>query len=240
VYGWRCRIGLIVPSSNIVMEHEFNTLLHAVQGVSVHATRMFLSTEGVEELLRMREDCKRASRELKTAEVDVIAYACTSGSFVKGLDFDKKIISEIEEETGITATTTSTAVVQALTALKVKKIAVGTPYPDEVNEKGKAFLENSGFTVTAIAGLNVTKAVEFGNQEPYTAYNLAKRINTDDAECIFLSCTNFRTIDIIDALERRLKKPVISANQATLWQIVTLKELGITIKGHGILLDEYL
>ena len=240
MYGWRCRIGLIVPSSNIVTECEFNTLLHGITGVSVHATRMFLSTERVEDLLRMREDCKRASQELETAEVDVIVYACTSGSFVKGLDFDKEIITEIEKETGVTGTTTSTAVVEALRTLNVRKIAVGTPYPDNVNEKGKEFLEGNGFEVTAISGLNLKRAVEFGKQEPYTAYNLGKKIDTGDAECIFLSCTNFRTIEIIDALEKRLKKPVISANQATLWHILTLKELGITIKGHGILLDEYL
>jgi maleate isomerase len=238
MYGWRLRIGLVLPSSNIVMESEFNNILHPVKGVSVIATRMFLRTESVEGLLRMREDLKRACAELETADVSLIVFACTSGSFIKGLHFDKEIIKEIEEETHIKATTTSTAVVEALKRLKVKRIAVGTPYPDDVNEKGKRFLEANGFEVTKIAGLNITEAVEFGKQEPYTAYALGRKIDTEDTECIFLSCTNFRTIEIVDPLEKRLGKPVVSANQATLWHILSLAHLGISLPGYGTLLEE--
>jgi maleate isomerase len=237
MYGWRSRIGLIIPSDNTAMESEFNKILYPVEGVSVLATRIFLEELSHESLLEMREGVKRAARELETAEVDVIAYGCTSGSFIEGLNFDREIISEIEEETGITATTTSTAVVQALTALRVKKIAVGTPYPDDVNEKEKEFFEDSGFEVTHIAGLAITPDVDIGKQEPYVAYNLGKAVDTDDAECIFLSCTDFRTIDMIDALEKRLKKPVISSNQASLWHVMTLQNLGILITGYGTLLN---
>ena len=238
MYGWRLRIGLIIPSDNTVMESEFNRILYSVDGVSVHATRIFLEELSHESLLEMRKGVKRAARELKTAEVDVIVYGCTSGSFIEGLDFDKGIIAEIEKETGITGTTTSTAVVEALRTLNVRKIAVGTPYPDDVNKKEKEFFEDSGFEVTSIAGLAITPDVDIGKQEPYTAYNLGKKIDTGDAECIFLSCTDFRTIDIIDALETMLRKPVISSNQASLWHVLTLEELGVPITGYGTLLEQ--
>jgi maleate isomerase len=237
MYGWRLRIGLILPSSNIVTENEFRKVLFHVNGISFHATRMFLATESVENLLKMRENVKRAAEELKTAEVDVIAYGCTSGSFVKGLQFDKEISTEIETQTHIPATTTSTAVIEALKALHVKKVAVGTPYPDEVNQRGKEFLENCGFQVTKIEGLGLINAVDFGKQEPYIAYTLGTHIDSIDAECIFISCTNFRTFEIIDALEKKLQKPVVSANQATLWHILQLKELGVTITGYGTLFN---
>ena len=239
MYGWKCRIGLILPSDNTTMESEFNKILRAVDGVSVHATRVFMDTLSVEDLLKMNENVTRASQELRTAEVDIIAYGCTSGSFVKGLNFDRELIERIEKEAKVKATTTSTAVVNALKELNVKKIAVGTPYSDEINERAKEFLEGNGFGVTNTVGLNVVPDVDIGKQEPYVAYNLGRRVNTDDADCIFLSCTDFRTIEIIDALERTLEKPVVTANQATLWHILKLEKLGISIKDRGRLLEKY-
>lgn len=240
MYGWRCRIGLIIPSDNTVMESEFNKIFHNFSGISVHATRIFLESATVKSLLKMKEGLKRAALELKTAEVDIIAYGCTSGSLIKGLNFDKGIIEEIELETKIKATTTSTALLDALKELGVKTIAVGTPYSNEINEKVKNFLEEAGFKITNIIGLNIPSDVDVGKQEPYVAYSLGKRVNTDDAECIFLSCTDFRTFEIIDILEKKLRKPIISSNQVTLWHILKLEELGISIKNHGSLLERYL
>jgi maleate isomerase len=239
MYGWRSRIGLIIPSDNTSMESEFNKILYPVEGISVHATRIFLEELSVESLLKMKDQVKRAAKELKTAEITVIAYGCTSGSFIKGLDFDKEIIREIEEETHITATTTSTAVVEALKKLNVKKIAVGTPYSDDVNEKEKEFLGANGFDVTTIAGLNIIPIFNQGLQEPYVAYNLGEEIDSNKAECIFISCTDIRAVEIIDALERRLGKPVISSNLATLWHVLRIEQLGLSLRGYGKLLEEY-
>lgn len=236
MYGWRCRIGLIIPSDNTVMESEFNKLFRDVPGVSVHATRVFLEELSVETLLQMKQGLKRACEELKSAEMDVLAYGCTSGSFVKGLHFDQEIIQEIEEETKITATTTSTAVIEALKTLKVKKIALGTPYSDEINEKAIHFFEGNNIEVTNSIGLNIVPDVNVGKQEPYIAYNLGIKVNTEDCDCVFLSCTDFRTVEIIDLLESRLGKPVISSNQSTLWHCMTLKNLGITLQKYGSLL----
>jgi len=240
MYGWRCRIGLIIPSDNTVMESEFNKIFYDFCGISVHATRIFLESTTVKSLLKMKEGLKRAALELKTAEVDIIVYGCTSGSLIKGLNFDREIIEKIELETKTKATTTSTALLAALKELGVKKIAVGTPYSNEINEKVKEFLVDNGFKVTNIIGLNIIPDVDVGKQEPYVAYNLGKRVNTDDADCVFLSCTDFRTFEIINPLEKKLRKPVISSNQVTLWHILKLEELGISIKNYGRLLEECL
>jgi maleate isomerase len=237
MYGWRSRLGLIIPSDNTVMESEFNKILSHVEGISVHATRVFLEEISVESLLEMKKELKRAARELKTAEMNVIVYGCTSGSLIKGLHFDKEIIGEIEEETQIKATTTTTAVLNALELLDVGKIAIGTPYPDEINVKVKEFFEGSGYEVTTIIGLNITPDVDVGKQEPYVAFNLGKKVDTDDADCVFLSCTDFRTIEILEPLEDCLEKPVISSNQASLWEALRLDEQGISIHGFGSLLE---
>lgn len=237
MYGWRSRIGLILPSDNTVMESEFNKILSSTKGISVHATRIFLDEISVETLLEMKKGLQRAAKELSSAEVNVIIYGCTSGSLIKGLDFDQEIIGEIEEETEIVGTTTSTAVLNALRAVDAEKIAIGTPYPDVINEKVKTFFEQSGFSVTHIKGLSIYPDVDVGKQEPYIAYNLGIDVDSDDADCVFLSCTDFRTVEIIEALEKRLKKPVISSNQASLWECLRLEQLGICISGYGSLLE---
>ncbi len=237
MYGWRSRLGLIIPSDNTVMESEFNKMLSFSEGFSVHATRVFLEEISVESLLEMKKGLKRAARELKTAEVNVIIYGCTSGSLIKGSNFDKEIIGEIEEETHIKATTTATAVLHALEIFDVKKIAIGTPYPDPINVKVKEFFEETGYEVTNIIGLNIVPDVDVGKQEPYVAFNLGKNVNTDDADCVFLSCTDFRTIEILEPLEDTLGKPVISSNQASLWETLYLDEQGMSISGYGSLLQ---
>jgi len=240
MYGWRCRIGLIIPSDNTVMESEFNKVLYNLDGISVHATRIFLETLTIESLLKMEEELERAARELKTAEVDIIAFGCTTGSLIKGKGYDKKIIDIIESITKTKVTTTTTAVLCALEELGVEKIAVGTPYSDEINEKVKRFLEDNGFRVVNILGLNIVPDVDIGKQCPSVAYKLGKKVNTNDAEAIFLSCTDLRTFEILDILEKDLKKPVISSNQATLWHILKLMRVGTSIKGYGSLLESYL
>lgn len=237
MYGWRSRLGMIIPSDNTVMESEFNKMLSFSEGFSVHATRVFLEEISIESLLEMKKGLKRAARELKTAEVNVIIYGCTSGSLIKGSNFDKEIIDEIEEETHIKATTTTTAVLNALEIFDVKKIAIGTPYPDPINVKVKEFFEETGYEVTNIIGLNIVPDVDVGKQEPYVAFNLGKNVNTDDADCVFLSCTDFRTIEILEPLEDTLGKPVISSNQASLWETLCLDEQGMSIPGYGSLLQ---
>jgi len=219
------------------MESEFNVMIRSIEGVSIHATRVFLEATDIESLLSMKEEIGRASRELKTAEMDIIVFGCTSGSFVKGVEYDTEITTEIEDLTGIGATTTSTAVRESFHKLGVKNIALGSPYNEELNSKAKEYLEASGYHIVKTKGLDITPDIDIGKHSPETAYELGKSINTDEADCIFLSCTDLRTIEIIDILEKDIGKPVVTANQASLWHC--LRKAGITesIKNYGKLLE---
>lgn len=240
MYGWRGRIGVLVPSTNFTVEPEFNWAVP--EGVSVHAARCMLreverEDEKVQAVIDMGKDVVKAAKEVAAVKPKVIAWACTTGSFVKGVGYDKELIKEIEEETGIKALTTSTAVADALKELNIRKVAVTTPYIREVNEKEKAFLEQSipGLKVTEIRGLGIIKGFDKNNLEPRTAYVAGREIDSSEAECVFISCTAWRTFEIIEALENDLRKPVITSNQATLW--ASLKVLGIHgVKGYGQLL----
>jgi len=237
MYGWRARLGIIIPSVNTVMEPEFNKM--APEGVSVHAARMMaLGKFEPKSLVEMAEETENAAKRLKQI-ADVIGWGCTSGSFVKGKGYDLEIIDRIKKVTGLPATTTSTAVIHALKTLKVKKIAVATPYTEEVNDLLKKFLEDNGFIVTNIKGLGVEVRGGQGVYHPSTTYRLSREVDSDEAECIFISCTNFRSIEIIDQLEKDCQKPVISSNTATMWHMLKLAGINENIKGFGTLLEKY-
>ena len=233
-YGWRLRIGLILPSCNTVMEPELYKM--APEGVSIHTARMRISKVTEEDLKNMAEDSPKAAEYLATADVDVILYGCTSGSFIGGIEWEREIVKKIEERTGIPTITTSKAVIDALQHLKLKKIIVATPYIDELNELEEKFLEKNGIKVLRIKGLGILRGVDIGSQPVWVSYRLAREIFTPEADGIFISCTNFRTIEIIEKLERDLKRPVITSNQASMWAALRAGHIKETIEGYGALL----
>ena len=237
MYGWRARIGLIVPSSNTTMEPEFWKM--APKGVSIHTARVRLAKVEVEELRRMAEESVKAALDLATAKVDIIVYGCTTGSLLEGPEWERNLRESMEKATQTKTITTAEAVIKALKKLDVKKVAVATPYIEELNEREKKFLEAYGIKVASIKGLNIVENTEIGKQPPWIAYRLALSVIEEnrDIDGLFISCTNFRTLEIINPLEEKLKVPVISSNIASMW--LALRTLGIRDSiNYGTLLRE--
>ena len=234
MYGYKARIGLIVPSPNVVVEPEFNAM--KPDGVSVHATRVPLAAGTIEGIKKMDEGIEETARLLVTAGVNIIVLACTTGSLVKGVGWDQKLISTIERITAIPATTTSTAVIHAFRELGISKVAVATPYSEELNQAEKEFFEAHGVTVVNMKGLGIVQAGGLRDLPPETTYKLAYEVNTPEADAVFISCTGLKTITVIEKLEENLHKHVFSSNTATMWDV--LKRLGIheQINGFGKLL----
>ncbi len=233
MYGTRARIGVIVPSSNTTTEAEFNAL--KPEGVSVHAARMLLTHGTIDQLARMAEDTERAAELVATTRPSIIAFACTTGSLFGGPGWDEQLIRRIEKIAKVQATTTATAVLRAFKELGITKVAVGTPYNDELNQVEVDFFEASGIKVVDIKGLDLT--VEEMHQIPLEKYvALAHDVDKPDADAVFLSCTNLKAVPIIDQLETELGKYVFSSNVATFWDI--MRRLGIkgSIPGRGKLL----
>lgn len=224
-YNRRCRIGLIVPSSNTTMEPEFAR--YAPQDVSVHTTRLRLEEVSEAELERMAEGVEEAAMLLADAGVEIIAYGCTTGSLIKGRGYEKELEERIKKAVGIPAITTARAVLDALRERGLRKIAVFTPYTERINEKERDFLIDSGFEVCAIRSLGLTRNLEIGMQEPRVAYKLGSELmrQQPEADGLFISCTNFRTFEIISSLSQRVGRPVITSNQATL--LCALREIGV-------------
>jgi maleate isomerase len=188
--------------------------------MSVHTARIRLQKVVVAELLKMKKDIKDEAVKLADADVDVIGFGCTTGSLVAGHGYDDKIVEIIEKTTGKLAVATAGAVVQALKALGLSSVSVVTPYTDVLNRLERQFLEQNGFQVDRIAGLNLVDNLKIAEVKPRTLLKLVREVDSKRADGIFISCTNLHTIAMIARLEESLKKPVVSSNTATLWAML--------------------
>lgn len=235
MYGFKAVIGLIIPSVNTTVEPEFNAM--KPDGTSVHVTRLlYRSRSSLTDLERMAQGTEEAAELLATAGVNIIAYACTVGSLAKGVGWDQELIGRIEVVSGTPATTTTTAVIQAFRALGIKRVAVATPYSKQLNEAERKFFEAYGVKVVGMKGLDMSRK-DMHQASAQTTYELACQVDTKEADAVFISCTNFKSITVIDRLEKRLRKPVFSSNTATMWNV--MKRLGIDgqIKDYGKLFE---
>ena len=232
MYGWRARIGILVLASDTTCENEFRKM--APEGVSIHVSRMaFPGTNTPEALSRLIDEAGKAAKLLVPASVDAIAFCCTSGSFIKGPGYDQEIIRRIKRVFPGIVTTTTTSVIEAFKALDIKRVVVASPYINEVNQALKRYLESIGIETVSIKGLGIVKDTEVGRLTPKVAYDLAKKIDRPEAQAVFISCTNFRTLEVIDILEKDLRKPVVTSNQATMWNLLRLLGIHESIKRYG-------
>jgi arylmalonate decarboxylase len=238
-YGWRARVGLILPSLNVTMEPEMARLMPP--GVSVHTARVMTQGKMTPDSYReMAADVERAAELLETADVDIVAYACTSGSIVED---EVPILERIRQIAKAPAVATAPAVVEALRRLNVSAVAVATPYVEFVNEAERKYLEVRGFRVTALKGLLLGVTAEdrraIGKQPAEVAFRLARQVDSPEAQGLFISCTNFATLPIIALLEREAGKPVVTSVQATAWALLRALNLRDRIAGYGALLENF-
>lgn len=145
------------------------------------------------------------------------------------LDISKKISSVVNAPT----ITTSTAVISALKELELKKLSVATPYIDELNVREKQFLQDYGFEVLEIRGMGIRKAFEIGLVESKKVEEFAKKTFRKQSDGLFLSCTNLRTLQVIELLEKEIGRPVISSNQATIWATLGMIRLKASTEKFG-------
>jgi len=236
----RKRIGVMVPSTNTTCEADFQMV--APTGVTIHGQRMWITNDaaGEEGMNRMNAEIESGARYLATAKVDVVAYGCTTGSFYKGPGWDHEMLTVIEKAAGVPAVATSPSVVEALRFFGARKISVATPYPEWNNQRLRAYLEAVGFEVLNVEGEPwASRAGNQGinDQDPEVVVEFASRVCRPDADALLCSCTAWRSVEAVEALEQRTGRPVVTSNQATIW--AAFRKIGITqpIHGFGRLLE---
>lgn len=201
--------------------------------VQLHLTRTpFVPspmTEGMARAISDEAPVLQATRDVLLPEPGVVAYACASGSFVDGTEGEARIRSTMERAGAPRTVTTSGGLVDALASVGVRRVALVTPYIDALNGLLVDYLRAHDVFTTSVSGLGLLGQIWRVSIEELV--ESVRLVDTPDAEAVFISCTNLATYDLIRPLERELGKPVLTANQVTMW--AALRALSLRANGPG-------
>ena len=233
------RIGVIYPADGF-LDSEFWACTPG--GVSVHFTRSLSSRSmdqrksATERYITMAEsiDIEASAGTFALINPRCVVYACTAASFIRGVGFDMDIAKRVTAESGSPATTTSTSSVAALKALEIENLAVATPYQGDVANILSDFLTGNGFNVVNLSHAG-SKILDFKTMTQKQTFELAKQADSPQAQGLFIPCTALPTVGIIDALEQSLGKPVVSANQASMWHALKIAQAYTKLDNVGSL-----
>jgi arylmalonate decarboxylase len=224
MYGEAGRIGLAVLDIDLTIEPDLRRLLP--EGVEIHASRVIYPHEVTPEALEQAaKGIDQAIKSLIPLQPRSLVWACTSGSFFRGRSGHEALLGNLNRAAnGLPVTTASGAVVAALTALHVRRPAVGTPYSPAVNSLLFHFLEEYGlnpYPVESYFGKSVDDITLQSLSENQIA-DFIERIDRPEADAILVSCTGLATATLVPQIEAFLKKPVITSNLAILWHAMNI------------------
>ena len=229
------RLGLIIPSSNRLTEPQF--CRYVPPGVVVHFTRLRMTGPHHRPLPQLLPDVAEAALALADARADLIIFHCTGTAMEEGPSGDQRILAAISEATGSPAISTATGVVEALRAVGARRIALALPQGEKTVREEAGYLEAMGFEVPRRRGMGLTQSDDYITVTPDQWVEYVVEMADPEVDTYFLSCTNTHAIEVVDELEQRLTRPVVTSNQATLWY--ALRRLGRDdrVPGLGHLFD---
>ena len=215
------RIGMIVPASNTNAEPD--CLMLAPPGVTIHTTRSGgYDVEAIPDSNEMRRFARQALDEqlqlLVDGRVELIAYACTSATLADGPEFDQAFSNEITTKTGLPAVTTAGALIEAIQDLGAQRIAFTSPYVQQLADEAVDFIEQCGIDVVIQRGFDKElSSLEQNALTPQDAYQMGLAADHPQAELLVISCTDYRALEAVPALEKALGKPVVTSNSALMY-----------------------
>jgi maleate isomerase len=229
-FGTRARIGQIYPSGGLC---DYEPQMMAPPGVQFLTTRITFRKTGIEDDLALVAQVDDASVLLGDAKVDLIAFNCTAASLAAGPD---AINSRIARATGIRSTTTIEAVLAAMAATRMKKIALITAYPDEVVQVEHDFFARQGFSVEAEAHHACTNPFDQGTTDPSRWRDLAIGLKDRNFDGLLISCAGIQVGAVLEEIEQILGRPVVTSNQSLIWHCMRLLGIKDPVHGFGSLL----
>jgi maleate isomerase len=214
------RVGLIIPSSNRMAEQEMARAFPP--GVMTHVTRLRMTGDNhlaFEELVPRIEE---ATRALTDARCDVVAFHCTANSMEGGKAGEEQILATLAGAGAARATTTITAIQRAFNALAARRIVLITPYSADTTEHEAEFLRQAGYDVLSSKGFALAGSDAYCSAPPQFWRDRAIEAAHPDAGAYLISCANISVFGVIRELEARLERPVVTSNQAVIWDTLRL------------------
>ena len=232
--GWRGRIGLVATAPGNATEAEFNR--YRPEGVAVLTTRTPLTSSTPEGIRRMNESVEDAAAMLaQNAYCDVVLCSSTAGSFVDGRETDDAKAAEMSEKYGCKVITSAQCMLRALSAVGAGTGTLITPSSEMLNRVEVAYLNSAGISVTAQGGFHLSCPRDILAVQPEEVAELARKADCRQSDAVLLSCSGLHVMELIEPLEKELKKPVIASNQFGLWGSLRALDLKDNIPGIGML-----
>ncbi|MAA88732.1 MAG: Asp/Glu racemase [Deltaproteobacteria bacterium] len=233
----RAAIGLVVLATDHVIENEFQKILN-LQGVALYQSRIFNEPSVNTETLSAMESRLENSVKLilPGMPLDVVAFGCTSASMVIGPSRIHEICQKAKP--GVRVTNPFTAAIEALRTMEVSRIALLTPYRDDLNQQMRSNFEKEGIQVPAMASFNVEDDNRVGRIAPASIEAVALEIGMHSSvDGVFVACTNLRIAERVHFLEQKLGKPLTSSNHAMAWHTLSLAGISHSQAGWGRLFE---
>lgn len=244
VVGYRAKWGVIVPSTNTVVEHDFNMI--GPHGVTFHAGRMYIETPRLDSdeafaalLVQIRGSMGVAIRDVMTCEPDYMVMGMSAETFWGGVEGNEQFTKRVQDATGLDVSTGATAASAALDEYGVHDIAVLTPYQPIADDQVRRYFTERGFTVKRGVGLKCPTATAIARVEEPDLVDTIRLLDAPDVEAIVQVGTNLSMVRLAGKLEASLDKPVIAINTAVLWHALRANGFSDQFTGFGDLLASH-
>jgi maleate isomerase len=221
------RVGCIIPSSNRMVEEEMIAAFPA--GVQPHLTRLRMTGPNRGPLATVLPRIEEATRALTDARCAVVAFHCTANSMEEGRGGEERILASMTAAGAPHATTTATAIRRAFDALSARRVVLITPYDQRTTDHEAEFLQESGYQVLHAAGFALNGSDVYCATPPAYWRDRVREAARPDAEVYFVSCANISVFSVIEELEQQLDRPIVTSNQAVVWDC--LRRLGWPDRG---------
>ena len=230
------RVGLITLASDFRIEKDFNNVIYG-KDVDLYCNRIHCYTPLTNETLKkMADDIPKVTEDiLPDQKLDCVAYGCTSGTIAAGYPSIVEKINLAKPNTKVT--TPITSAVNALKILKINKLSVFTPYTDEINQSVINYFKKENINITELSYFDIASDLDIGKVDPgYLSEVLAKK-DLSNSDALFVSCTALPVLSIIEDLEKKTGKVVLSSNQTLIWDTLKQVDFNNAVEGYGELFN---
>ena len=230
------RIGLITLASDFRIEKDFNDVIYG-KNIDLYSNRINCYNPLTNETLKkMADDIPEVTKNiLPDQKLDCVAYGCTSGTIAAGYQSIYEKVNLAKPNTKVT--TPITSAINALKTLKINKVSIFTPYTNEINQSVISYFKDEKIEISELSYFDIASDLDIGKVDPQHLFDVLVKQDLSKSDALFVSCTALPVLSIIDEIEKKLGKVILSSNQTLIWD--TLKQVNNQNKvdGYGVLFN---
>ena len=225
------RIGLITLASDFRIEKDFNNIIYG-KNIDLYSNRIKSYNPLTNKTLKkMADDIPEVTKNiLPDQKLDCVAYGCTSGTIAVGYQSIFEKVNLVKPNTKVT--TPITSAINALKTLGINNLSIFTPYTDEINQSVINYFKiEGGIEILELSYFDIASDLDIGKVDPQHVFETLAKIDLSKSDALFVSCTALPVLSVINELEKKINKVVLSSNQTLIWD--TLKEINFNNKVEG-------